>query len=195
MTAVYDHLVAVMLVGAVLLILIGVSRGTTRSSIGAAQTLADATALSDLDALIEADLGALGAGVPSGQPVILDYAWTGPARRFVFLAADAAGAVRPVRYTLTASTGSACPAGGPCFEFARSVDRGSGFAADGGSAALVKAFDLDLISPSGVPDEARAAALRMVLLPRFSDGATESVRERVWERRIPLLNLRFRQSV
>ena len=187
MWSLLDHLNALVLVPAVVLLFLAVQMGGQEAQI--ASTLrASGTGLYETVDWIERDLTNLGAGVAEGEPVLLDFSWGPGAERFTFRSGNdttLAASATVIRYELADGVDS------EHVELRRYEVGAAGPTLTARSPATLRTATIHLLDEAGgvVPadelDRARSVRIHLALDPPLGDAEGQTA----WPRRFFPLHL------
>ena len=185
MAPLLDHLTAILMGGAVLLLLGSVWLQNSTSAVQATETYQQRTRAEALRVTLDQDFAAIGRDVPPGEAAIVALTDIGATWTFEFRGRISAPAGQPpdrIRYTATSQTCGAAT----CRRLRRSVWNGSAFA-PAGMNLDVSSFRItpDVSSPL---DASTSLDLRVVLLPEGRSAAPPAT----IERRYRLVNQKLR---
>lgn len=165
-----DHLSAVLIASAVVMLLAATWVRSQGSSVEATSAYQARTRVEALREVLDGDMARLGADVDEADEAILGLSWTGATRSFEFrgrVDAPAAAAPDRIRYL---ATETACSSGtGTCWRFRRQVHDGAVYR-DAGFDVEADTVEVRLL-PEGDPAEATAAEVHLVLPSAGTSGA------------------------
>ena len=176
MLALYDHLVAILIGGVIILLLFNVQQRTQRSSVERTMMYMAKTSTLDLASFLERDLINAGFKTPPVETGILHHnATDGVTDSLVFWGVGAGGGRARIAYGVSV-VDSAVIAGEtvPLFELRRYERQGASFVRAGGSAPTLTGFEVTLLTSGNTPTDISTAqklkvSLANAVLPDFGD--------------------------
>lgn len=176
MIALYDHLVAILVGGVIILLLFNVQQRTQKSTVERTMMYMAKTSTLDMASFIERDLMNAGFNTPPVETGVLYHNTTGSVTdSLVFWGVGAGGTRARIAYGVSA-VDSATIAGErvPLYELRRYERQGSSFVRAGGSAATLTDFEITLLTAGNIPTDVSTAQklkvrLSNAVLPEFGD--------------------------
>jgi len=179
MIALYDHIVAILVGGIILLLLFNVQQRVQQSSVERTMMYMAKTTTLDLASFMERDLMNAGFDTPPvASGVLMHHTNTdGVTDTLVFWGVGSAGTRTRVAYGVSvADTATIDDEEKPLYQLRRYERQGSTFVLAGGSAPTLTGFKVDLLTSGNTPTDintARRLRVRLTnaVLPDFDDAA------------------------
>ena len=175
----HDHLISILIAGAVLLILAQVILQAQDAGIEATSRYAGYTHTLNFADVINRDFQNIGAGVDATAPMIINYSWTASSKLIEFRGAIGSAAtdtVEQIKYQVFFADSVDTLIDGAeeriaVYQVRRFVmDSGGAYQFSGASIPTIREFDIELADGAGIPvtavwDDTRQLSVRMVTVP------------------------------